>query len=300
MDVLSRLVDLAHSSGLPSVVVSFAPHPLEIVSPGDAPPLLTTAEEKAELLALAGVNYLMVMPFDHALRQLSAEQFVHSVLLARARTRKLLIGYDHGFGRGRAGDAEVLQLLGARIGFTVTVVPPVLGAGDVPISSTVARKAIATGDLTSAAWALGRNYSAAGTVVHGAGRGRQLGYPTINISLPSERKLMPPHGVYAVVVHTPLGSFGGMLHLGPRPTFDEGEISLEANLFDVDGDFYGSHVRVDFVKLLRGIDRYPDAEGLRRQIALDEDAARGALTTWLDPNNIDSYTRNLAQARWRG
>ena len=290
-DVLERLVDRAQATNLPSVVVSFHPHPLEIVRPFDAPPLLTTGDEKMELLAEAGVNYLLVIPFTESLSRFSAEQFVDEVLLGRARMAELLVGYDHGFGRARTGDAETLQLIGSRRGFSVGVVPPVEGEGGLPVSSTVVRRAVSAGDLPSATRALGRLYSVSGTVERGAGMGRKLGYPTINVSLPTERKLLPPHGVYAVRVQTPLGPFGGMLSHGTRPTFSKYDVTIEANLFDVEANFYGSPVKVEFISRIRDIERFSGAEELRQAIAGDELAARNALTPWLHSNNINSYTR---------
>ncbi len=291
-DVLDRLVARSRDAGLPSVVVSFDPHPLEIVKPDEAPPLLTVWEEKLELLAQSGVNYLIVVPFTAALSQFSAEDFVESVLLQRARMQELLIGYDHGFGRGRAGDPEVLKMMGARRGFGVTVVPPVIGGDERPISSTSIRRAISDGDMPRAADSLGRAYSANGVVSRGAGRGRQLGYPTINVALPPARKLLPPQGVYAVRAQTHLGQLGGMLNLGPRPTFADYSVMLEAHLFDVDADFYGARVRIDFVSRLRDTVKFSGVDELRQQIARDEVAARRALTPVLESNNINSYIRN--------
>jgi riboflavin kinase / FMN adenylyltransferase len=291
-DVLERLVEHGKRVSLPTLVVSFNPHPLEILKPEDAPALLTTWEEKLELIVQSGVNYLLVVPFTQRLSQLSAEDFVESVLIRRARMHDLLIGHDHGFGRGRAGDPEVLQLMGARNGFSVTVVPPVVGADNRPVSSTTVRRAISEGNLDLAAQALGRPYSADGIVSHGAGRGRQLGFPTINVALPSPRKLLPPNGVYAVRAHTPSGVFGGMLNLGARPTFSEYDVTLEAHLFDVSADFYNARVRIEFVSRLRDIVRFSGVDELREQITRDEVAARRALTPVIESNNINSYIRN--------
>jgi riboflavin kinase/FMN adenylyltransferase len=277
---------------LPAAVVSFAPHPLEVLRPGNAPPLLSTDDEKLALLAEAGVNYVLVIPFTSELSRFGAEQFVDEILLGRARMAELFIGYDHGFGRGRAGDADTLREIGARRGFAVNVVPPVLGSDQRPISSTKVRSAIVSGDLSTATDALGRFYSLSGEVVRGAGRGRLLGFPTVNVSLPGGRKLLPAEGVYAVRAHTQRGAFGGMLHLGPRPTFSEYEVMLEANLFDVDADFYGQLVTLEFVARLRDVVRFDGPDSLREQVALDEAEARRALTMWLQPNNMDSFTRN--------
>lgn len=275
--VLARLAARSRETGLASVLVTFTPHPLEIVNPAAAPLLLTAGEEKTEVLVESRIDYAVVLPFTPTLAAYSAEQFVDEVLLKRLGMRELLVGYDHGFGRGRAGDVEVLKALGAARGFGVVVVPPVPGRDGRPISSTAIRRGIAGGDLATAADGLGRPYSLSGVVVHGAGRGRRLGFRTINIGAPSSRKLLPPEGVYAIRAVTTTGSFGGMMNLGPRPTFGESEIALEAHLFDADGDWYGSRVRVDFIARLRGTRKFSGADALARQLARDGEMARVTL-----------------------
>lgn len=272
--VLDRLAARSHEIGLPSTLVTFDPHPLEIVNPGAAPPLLTVGEEKSEVLVESQLHYAVVLPFTAELARYDAEQFVDEVLLRRIGMRELLIGHDHGFGRGRSGDAEVLKALGAARGFRVDVVPAVQGRDGRPISSTSIRRAIAGGDLARAADGLGRPYSAGGLVVPGAGRGRLLGFHTINLGAPSPRKLLPPQGVYAIRAQTRNGSFDGMLNLGPRPTFGEAATTLEAHLFDAEGDWYGTRVRIDFVARLRDVRKFSGAEALMRQLQLDAQMAR--------------------------
>jgi riboflavin kinase/FMN adenylyltransferase len=275
--VLERLAECARERGLPAVLVTFEPHPLQVVNPAAAPPLLTVGVEKTEVLAESPIDYVVVIPFTPTLATYGADAFVDLVLREQLGLRYLLVGYDHGFGRGRSGDASVLQALGASRGFGVEVVPPVLGTDGRPISSTTIRRAVAGGDLVRAADGLGRAYSASGTVGQGAQRGRTLGFRTINIALPPAHKLMPPEGVYAVRVQTPRGAFGGMMNLGPRPTFEESDPRLEAHLFDVEGDFYGMRVRLDFVARLRETRKFESPEALRAQLVRDEGAARAAL-----------------------
>jgi riboflavin kinase/FMN adenylyltransferase len=277
-DVLARLVSRAEETGRRSVLVSFDPHPMEVVDPEAAPLLLTIGDEKLELLAETGVDYLIVVPFTAELSRHSPAEFVDVVLLGRARMGELLIGYDHGFGRGREGDVEVLRALGAERGFRVDVVPPVSIEHDRPISSSSIRGAIAAGDLDRAAAGLGRPYSVSGRVRHGDKRGRLLGFPTINLPLPSPRKLLPPEGVYAVRVQTPAGALSGMMNMGSRPTFEDPTVSLEVHLFDADVNLYEAHVRIDFVARLRETTRFPDVQSLVAQLRRDEAAARRALT----------------------
>src|SRR5689334_12913524 len=276
-DVLDRLAAKASTLGLRSVMVTFEPHPLEVVNPAAAPQLLTVGEEKREVLAESGIDYLAVVPFTPTLARYAAEEFVTRVLRDRFSMEYLLMGYDHGFGRNREGDVEVLQALGARHGFRVEVVPPVSIGDGRPISSTSIRRAIAGGDLERAAYALGRPYSLGGRVVPGAARGRGLGFPTINIAPPNPRKLLPPQGVYAVRVQTPGGPHGGMLNLGPRPTFGEQAVGIEAHLFDASGDWYGAWVRIDFIARLRDTQKFADAAALIEQLRRDEDDARRVL-----------------------
>jgi riboflavin kinase / FMN adenylyltransferase len=278
-DVLDRLAARAAALDLRSVLVTFEPHPLEVVNPTAAPLLLTVGEEKREVLAESGIDYVAVVPFTPALARYAAEEFVTRVLRARFRMEHLLMGYDHGFGRNREGDVEVMQALGARDGFRVEVVPPVSIGDGRPISSTSIRRAIAGGDLERAAYALGRPYSLGGRVVPGAARGRGLGFPTINVAPPNPRKLLPPQGVYAVRVQTPGGSHGGMLNLGPRPTFGEQAVGIEAHLFDTSGDWYGAWVRVDFIARLRDTQKFSTAAALVEQLHRDEDDARRVLTS---------------------
>jgi riboflavin kinase/FMN adenylyltransferase len=277
-DVIDRLVARSRVLKIPSVLVTFEPHPLEVVNAAAAPLLLTTRDEKLEVLAETGIDYMAVVPFTTALAAYSAEAFVELILRRCFRLRELLIGYDHGFGRQRAGNVSVLRTLGERDGFRVEVVDAVATPGGQSVSSTSIRRAVAGGDLVRAAESLGRLYSVSGTVVPGAQRGRTIGFPTVNLGPPPARKLLPPEGVYAVRVQTPTGPVGGMMNLGPRPTFGDAATSLEAHLFDVSGDFYGANVRIDFVQRLRETRKFPSAEQLSAQLVHDERAARNALT----------------------
>jgi riboflavin kinase/FMN adenylyltransferase len=285
-DVIERLVARSHALKIPSVLITFEPHPLEIVNPSAAPLLLTTDYEKLEVLAETGLDYVAVLPFTSELAAYGAEEFVELILRRRFRLRELLIGYDHGFGRQRAGNVEVLRTLGERDGFRVEVVDPVATADGHSVSSTSIRRAIAGGDLERACAGLGRLYSVSGRVVAGTQRGRTIGFPTLNLGAPPPRKLLPPEGVYAVRVQTPGGPVGGMMNLGPRPTFGDSATSLEAHLFDTSGDFYGAHVRIDFVKRLRETRKFAGAEQLTKQLRLDERDARRALTLLELPGNL--------------
>jgi riboflavin kinase/FMN adenylyltransferase len=280
--VLEEIARRAQERGLSSVLVTFDPHPLEVVNPAAAPLLLTLPDEKRMVLAQTPIDRVAFVPFTEALRRLAPEAFVREVLEARFHLAELVIGYDHGFGRGRTGDVELLRRIGAEDGFAVDVVPAVLLDGR-PISSTAIRRAVAGGDLAWAERALGRPYAVTGRVGKGAGRGRELGIPTVNVAPPSPRKLLPPDGVYACTVLWAGGQRGAMVNLGARPTFGESARVLEAHLFDFEGDLYGQTLTVEFVQRLRDTVRFGSPRELREQLARDREAAQAALRTVLRP-----------------
>jgi riboflavin kinase/FMN adenylyltransferase len=279
--VLAEVTRRARAGGLASVLVTFEPHPLAVVNPAAAPKLLTLPEEKRALVAAQGIEQFVLMPFTPAVAQLDAEAFVGRLRDTYAM-RELVMGYDHGFGRGRAGDVELVRRLAQQQGFGMAVVDAVKDNGQ-PISSTLIRTALAHGDLDAAARWLGRSYGIRGTVVRGAGRGRTIGIPTINLASPDTRKLLPPDGVYAVFVtigkrETGNGKrYGGMMNQGPRPTFGEESRTLEVHLFDFDGELYGEVVDVEWVRRLRAVQAFPSRDALVAQLERDRQAARAAL-----------------------
>ena len=278
-DVLRQLVARARELGVHSLLVTFDPHPLEVVNPAAAPRLLTVGDEKLEVLAESGIDFVAVLPFTPALAAFSAERFVDDILLERVRMHDLMMGYDHRFGHNRSGDATTMRRLGSERGFEVSVVPAVTVNGGQSVSSTAIRRAVAGGDLDGAFRGLGRHYSLGGRVVEGARRGHLLGFPTANVAVPGPRKLLPPEGVYAIRAQTPMGPYDGMLNLGPRPTFGDAESVVEAHLFDADLQLYGARLRVDFVARLRDTQKFSGIDALKAQLALDAVQARRILST---------------------
>ena len=276
--VLQEIDRRAREAGRASVLVTFDPHPLEVVNPKAAPPLLTTGPERLEILAQSPLDYVMLLRFDRHLAGLTPDEFVRQVLVQRCAVKELVIGHDHGFGRGRSGDVETLRQLGKAYGFDVDVVDPVDFGGQ-HVSSSRIRRAVAGGDLVTAAAMLGRPYSVVGRVGPGEGRGRKLGVPTINLSDLPPRKLLPPDGVYAARIEWRGGRAGGMMNQGPRPTFQDGRRVLEAHIFDFEGDLYGEWVRIEWVERLRDVERFGSVEQLRQQLERDRTGARVALAT---------------------
>jgi riboflavin kinase / FMN adenylyltransferase len=275
-EVLREIVRRAERTGRRSVLVTFHPHPLRIVRPEAAPPLLTTPGEKKQILAESGLEYAVFIPFTRVLQRYSADRFVEEILVRRLAMEELVVGYDHGFGRGREGDVETMRELGERLGFGVDVVEAVeveTGA----ISSTRIRRAVAAGEVEAAAEGLGRPYSLRGAVVRGDGRGRRLGFPTANIQAPGTEKLIPGSGVYAVFGTVRDRRLPGLLHLGPRPTFAGAAPSVELHLLDFDEDLYGETVRIDFIARLRGVTAFGSPEELVAQLHRDAGEGRRIL-----------------------
>jgi riboflavin kinase / FMN adenylyltransferase len=275
--VLAEIVRRARAQGLASLIVTFDPHPLEVVNPPAAPRLLTLPAERRDLLEALGLDRIELLRFTPELARLAPEEFVRRVLRAQYGMRELVLGYDHGFGRGRTGDVALVRQLASEDGFSVDVVEAVRDDGQ-PISSSLIRTAVAHGDLAAAERWLGRRYGAMGVVERGAGRGRTIGVPTINLAPPDSRKLLPPDGVYAVRVNWRGVSYGGMMNQGPRPTFGIAARALEIHLFDFAGELYGETVTVEWVRRLRDVQTFPSREALVAQIERDAVAARQVLT----------------------
>ncbi len=273
-EVLEETCRWAERDGRRAVLATFHPHPLRVIRPDVAPALLTTPLEKEEILAESGLDYAVFVPFTRALADFSPERFVQDVLVERLHMRRLVIGYDHGLGKGRSGDVGTLRRIGERLGFQVHVVPAVHLDGDA-ISSTRIRRALQAGDVGAAEAALGRAYSFRGTVVRGHGRGgRLLGFPTANIEAPGPNKLLPREGVYVVRARVRGELRDGVLHLGPRPVFQDAPPSIEVHLFDFDQELYGEEVAVEFRERLRDIHAFASVDALVDAIRADCDAAR--------------------------
>ncbi|MGH7645669.1 MAG: riboflavin biosynthesis protein RibF [Gemmatimonadales bacterium] len=275
--VLAEIVRRARGAGRSSVLVTFEPHPLEVVNPAAAPRLLTLWPEKRELLAQTELDGVVLLPFTRAFAGLEPAEFVRRVLRAQLDMRELVLGHDHGFGRGRSGDVELVRRLGAEDGFGVDVVEPVRDGGQ-PISSTLIRTAVAHGNFEAAARWLGRPYALLGVVERGAGRGAAIGVPTINLAAPDPRKLLPPDGVYAVRVGWRSRRWGGMMNQGPRPTFGIAARGLEIHLLDFAGELYGETVSVEWVRRLRDTRAFPSREALVAQLQRDRRAALDSLS----------------------
>ncbi len=271
--LLARLRELAAPEGLRSVVLTFEPHPREFFAPDQAPTRLTSLREKCELLSEMGVDHVHVLHFDAELAAMSADQFVEKVLLAGLGARQVLIGDDFRYGRKRAGDFEHLQAAAARLGFTATAMDTVRHDG-VRASSTAVREALAAGDMVRARELLGRWYGISGRVVHGAQRGRTIGFPTANVEIRHNRP--PCTGVFAVRVHgLREGVFNGVANLGRKPTVEaHAPLTLETHLLDWQGDLYNAHLRVELLHRIRDERRFASLEALTQQISDDCETAR--------------------------
>jgi riboflavin kinase/FMN adenylyltransferase len=265
----------ARPAGRDAVVLTFDPHPARVLRPELAPAALSTLAQKEELVAALGAPRLVVLEFDAAVAALAPEAFAREVLEGALGAREVVIGESFRFGRAREGDARRLAELGAKLGFAVQVVRPVLHAGR-PISSSRVREALASGDVREAELLLGRPYALDAVVVHGEGRGGRIGIPTANLQ--PEGQLVPRPGVYAGRCRLPGREiWPAVVNVGRRPTFGGGDLTVEAHLLDYEGDLYGARVRLAFSARLRDEQRFESVAALVARIREDVRTARELL-----------------------
>lgn len=269
--LVQTVVDKAAERGARSLVVTFDPHPRDIINPGkDGIKLLTTLEERAEIMQELGVDILLVIPFDRDFSLLSSEEFVRKIIHEKVGVSEFVIGYDHHFGKDREGTIETIEKLGKELGFDAYVVSK-REMGDTTISSTVIRNTLSEeGDVKQAAELLGRSYMLNGMVAHGAERGREIGFPTANIQPSQKNKVIPANGVYAVKVRVNENWYGGMMNIGVRPTFDGLSKTLEVNIFDFGEEIYGKKLQVRFIDRIRDEQKFNGPEALIEQLNKDK------------------------------
>lgn len=269
--VLDKLKEIADQTGGESVVFTFYPHPRQVLTPDEHNlRLLTTLDEKIELLSQAGIDHLIVYPFTLEFAKLSYSEFVKSVLVDQIHTSTLVVGYDHRFGKNREGSYDDLKKCADLYGFNIVKLD-VLLENEVNISSTRIRNALESGDIRQATRYLGYHYTLHGRVVEGQQLGRTIGFPTANIESSEVHKLIPGYGVYAVFAIVDGIRYKGMMNIGTRPTFNNNadKRSIEVNLFDFDGHIYGTAITLVFVDKIRDERKFPDKEALVRQLYLD-------------------------------
>jgi riboflavin kinase/FMN adenylyltransferase len=286
--LIAKTVEIAKARNLPSVVLTFDPHPSEVIRPGSHPAQLTTLRRKAELVEELGIDVFAVLPFTPELMRMPAHEFVHEVLVDRLHAAAVVVGENFTFGAKAAGNVSLLRELGRRFGF-VTYGAELQGGGlpngdngEITFSSTYVRSCIDAGDVAAAAEALGRPHRLEGIVVRGDGRGHDLGYPTANLSTP-RYAAVPADGVYSCWFVWAADSgrrLAAAVSVGSNPTFSGRERTVEAFVLDVEEDFYGQHVALDFVGRLRDQIRFSSPAELVGQI--DDDVARTRNTLGLD------------------
>jgi riboflavin kinase/FMN adenylyltransferase len=265
-EIFRRLKRAAAELGGVSVVITFVPHPLKVLTVGKSLHLINTYAEKETLIEASGIDYLVTIPFTREFAGISADAFVREILVNRIGAVKVIIGYDYAFGRGREGNAEFLRRMGQELGFEVQVLEPIGDCATVYSSSSV-RKLIESGNVRDVVSLLGRHFSLGGIVVHGFHRGKGLGFPTANLK--TDKELIPGFGVYAVKVKIGDAVYDGACNIGDNPTFQDGRTSIEVFIFDYDGDLYGQEMRLYFVDRIRDEESFADVEALQRAIARD-------------------------------
>ncbi|MHB8572348.1 MAG: bifunctional riboflavin kinase/FAD synthetase [Candidatus Dormibacteria bacterium] len=273
-EVIRRTVEHARAAGNRAEVITYDPHPRCVVDPDRCPQLLTTVDERADLLAELGVDRMTVLQFDQALARTSATEFMDRVVGA-LELKHMVVGHDHRLGHDRAGDHRFLQDYAASHGFTVEQVPAVTLATEA-VSSSAVRRLLMEGLVSDASRLLGHDYFINSYVEHGAGRGSRIGYPTANIAV-TPNKFIPGRGVYAVRVSVGGEEHQGVLNIGYRPTFGGDKLTVEAFIFDFDQDVYRDKLRVAFVERIREERRFENVDALVQQIDRDVESARAIL-----------------------
>lgn len=274
--LIARLKELAHSRGLATGVVTFHPHPRSVLRPSKPIIYLTGLEERIALLRNLGVDFVAPLTFTGDLSLLSARQFA-GLLVQELQVRLIVVGPDFALGRGREGNAQVLSALGQEMGFAVEVVPLIMDDEGEKIGSTAVRLALAKGEMAHVTWLLGRPFSLKGPVVRGAGRGKSLGFPTANIAVAPDRAL-PPYGVYATKAYVGEACYKSATNIGVRPTFDNGEATIETYILDFAGDLYEKELHIELIERLRDELRFNSVEELIRQMERDVEATREILS----------------------
>lgn len=268
--IINQLKKAAEELEGESVLLTFFPHPRMVVFPDDNElKLLNTIEERKELLEKAGIDHLIVHPFSKAFSRLTALEFVRDILVNRLNVKKLVIGYDHHFGRNREGSFEDLVEFGEVYGFSVEEIPA-QDIQQINVSSTKIRTSLLAGEIHAATKFLGYPYFVNGTVVKGDKIGREIGFPTANIKPDETYKLIPKNGVYAVKVIVNEKEYEGMLNIGIRPTLKGKKETIEVNIFDFDEEIYGQKIQVKFYERIRDEQPFEDLNELKNQLNIDK------------------------------
>ncbi len=281
--LIEKVLEKAAARNARSVVVTFDPHPREIIDPGDAGiKLLTTLPERQEILEEMGIDLMAVIPFDRDFSLLTSEEFIEDVVHEKIGVGEFVIGYDHHFGRNREGTIETVEKLGAELGFDTYVVSR-QEVGDRTVSSTAIREALSErGDVRQAAEFLQRPYRLNAVVIHGDKRGKEIGFPTANLAAEDQRKIIPSNGVYAVTVRIDGRWHEGMMNIGHRPTFEgEGRV-MEVHIFEFEEEIYGKNIQVRFAERIRDEMKFEGVEELTARLEKDRETSREILERFRD------------------
>lgn len=271
--IIKRLVDIAHKKHLNSVVLTFFPHPRMVLQNNNDIKLLNTIEERETILSDLGLDYLVVKTFTKKFANLSAEEFVKNILVDKLNAKHIIIGYDHRFGKGRSANIDDLKSFGKQYDFEVEEIS-VQDIEDVSVSSTKIRIALNDGDILTANTYLGYSFYITGKVVKGKGLGRKIGFPTANLEIAEDYKLIPKNGVYVIKTSIENKLFYGMMNIGMNPTVNGTKKTIEAHFFNFNNDIYNQTLKIEFVARLRDEQKFESVELLKKQLKLDEKNAK--------------------------
>ena len=270
-EVLRRVVARALETGAVAGVVTFEPHPLRVLRPAEAPPMIATLAQRLEGFERAGIEAVLVLDFTRAVAEVSAAEFLESILVERLGMGAICVGPNFRFGHRQAGNTDLLEELGPDFGYDVEIVPPAMLRGEI-VSSTAVRTAVAAGAVSAAAELLGRPFALTGAIRAGEGRGSAILVPTLNLA--PEQELLPKTGVYCTETRLGETLYRSATNVGFRPTFDGQALSVESNLFDFSETMVGGPIEVRFWERLRDEQKFASVEELRRQIELDLEATK--------------------------
>jgi riboflavin kinase/FMN adenylyltransferase len=270
--IIKKLLSIAKKEGLQSVILTFFPHPRMVLQHSDNIKLLNTIEERQEILAQMGLEHLVVKEFSKAFSKLSAEEYVREILVDKLNAKHIIIGYDHRFGRNRRADINDLTAYGKQYHFKVDEIS-VKDVEDVAVSSTKIRSSLNTGDIKTANAFLGYNYFLTGTVVKGKQIGKQIGFPTANLYIKEDYKLIPKNGVYVVKSVIENNTYFGMMNIGNNPTVNGTTQSIEVHFFDFSQDLYNKKLKIELLLYLRAERKFESLQSLQLQLQIDKEDA---------------------------
>lgn len=284
-EIIRRVVDCSKKENLRNFIITFHPHPRKVINPELKIKLLTTQDEQIKILEQLGVEHLLIINFTKEFSELAPEEFIENYLIRKVGLKKIVLGYDHHFGKARGGDVNLLKQFSQKFNFSIIQIEPYIIENE-PVSSTKIRNSLENGEIEKANKMLGRIYSFSGLVIEGDKRGRKLGYPTANLQLTDPDKLLPQIGIYAVLAELDGKVYKALLSIGKRPTFyNNGDLVAEVYIYDFNSDIYGEKLKINLISKLRDEEKFNSSEELIKQMNIDKENGLKVLNNIIELTN---------------